>query len=113
MRCTAPMNAPSPPPTMPRRMRALAAPVFVLVLLPSMAMRLLSEAEHALQLRRIGGRAGKVVERLVGDADEVVADERRTLGRALLGVLEAALPFEHGPALVAVLRHLGEDGLEV
>ena len=40
-------------------------------------------------------------------------DERRALGRAVLGMLQRALPFEHRPAVVVVLRQLGEDAAEI
>ena len=53
-----------------------------------------SEAEHALDLRGVAISAGEVVEGALGDADDVVADE----GRALFGVLQTALQFEHRPA---------------
>src|SRR5258706_2856105 len=105
MRCTAPMKAPSPPPTMPRRMR-LSCFIFSS---PGEA----SKAQHPLQLRSIGARPGKVVERLLGHPDDVIADEPRTFRRPLLRMLEAAFPLEHRPAFVAVLRHLREDRLEV
>ena len=57
--------------------------------------------------------AGEIVERLLGDADDVVLDERRALARAVLGMLQRAFPFEHRPAVVIVLRELGEDAAEI
>ena len=57
--------------------------------------------------------AGEVVERVLGDADDVALDERCALGRALLGMLERALPLEHRPAVVVVLGELREDAAEV
>src|SRR6185312_8636507 len=49
----------------------------------------------------------------LGDLDDVLADEGCAFLRALLGVLDAALPFQHGPARVAVLGELAEDRAEV
>src|SRR5579859_1741026 len=40
-------------------------------------------------------------------------NEWRTLGRALLAALDAALPFEHGPAVKSVLRQFRKDRFEV
>src|SRR5450432_2560211 len=105
------MKAPSPPPTMPSRMRRLAsaAPPFASIV--TTARR--SKAQHAPDLRRVAPGAGEVVERLLGDADDVLLDERRALGGARFGVLQRALPLEHRPAVVVVLRHLREDRAEV
>jgi len=47
------------------------------------------------------------------DLDDVVADEGGTFARTLVLMLQAALPFEHGPAVVVVLRELGKDRAEV
>ena len=56
---------------------------------------------------------GKVVEGALGDADDVALDQRRALGRPLLGMLQRAFPFEHGPAVEVVARELGEDAGEI
>src|SRR5262252_422275 len=110
MRCTPPMNAPWPPPTMPRRMRRGAASVFA----PSMAIAPSSaDAEHSLVRGRVHAAAGKIVERALGHADDVIGDERRTFARAVFRMLDAALPFKHGPAGVVVARHLRKDRGEV
>src|SRR5690349_21570130 len=112
MRWTAPMKAPSPPPTMPRRIRSSCCalgPALASIVIAAAA----SESEHALDLRRVAPTAGEVVEGFPGDPDDVVADERGALGRAGLRVLQAALPFEHRPAVVVVLRHLREDRAEI
>src|SRR5271166_3535413 len=110
IRCTAPINAPSPPPTMP----SLILPPFFVSLRPSMAMRPSSaQSERALDLLFVGRAAGEIVERFFGDADDVMLDEVGALARAVLRVLEAAFPFEHRPGRIAVLRHLGEDAREV
>src|SRR5882672_11279003 len=109
MRCTPPMNAPWPPPTMPRRMRRGTVPVIA----PSMAMAASADAQHLFVRGRVHPAAGKVVERALGHADDVVGDERRTFARTVFRVLDAALPFQHGPAGVVVGRHLREDRGEV
>jgi len=61
----------------------------------------------------VRGAPGEVVEGVLGDADDVALDERRALGRALLGMLEGAFPLEHRPAVVVVLGELGEDRAEI
>src|SRR5271157_2115202 len=111
MRWTAPMNAPSPPPTMPS---LILLPVLA-SLRPSMAMPVspLAQSERAVDLLLVGRAACEVVERLFGDADDVMLDELGALARAVLRVLEAAFPLEHRPGRIAVLRHLGEDAREI
>src|SRR5271165_250047 len=111
MRWTAPMNAPSPPPTMP----SLILPPFLASLRPSMAILVfsLAQSERALDLVLVDRAAGEIVERLVGNADEVVLDEFGAFARAVLRVLEAAFPFQHRPGRIAVLCHLGEDAGEI
>src|SRR6185436_1074124 len=110
MRCTPPMNAPWPPPTMPRRTRRGAAPVFA----PSMAMaRSSGDTQHLPVLSGVHTAASKVVERALGHADDVLGDERCTLARAVFRVLEAALPFQHGPPGEVVGCHLRENRGEV
>src|SRR4051794_6555925 len=104
------MNAPWPPPTMPRRMRRGTAPVFA----ASMAMvRASAHAQHLPVRGRVHPATGKVVERALGHADDVIGDEGRAFARAVFRVLEAALPLQHGPTGVVVGSHLGEDRAEV
>src|SRR5271165_6665506 len=95
MRWTAPMKAPSPPPTMPSRMRP---PAFA-SLRPSMAISsLLSlESERAFDLVLVDRPSGEIVERLLGHPDHMMLDELGAFARAVLGMFEAALPFEHRP----------------
>ena len=57
--------------------------------------------------------AGEIVEGDVGRLDDVPGDERRAFGRPLLGALDAALPFQDGPAVVARLGQQREDALEI
>src|SRR6266550_3663918 len=96
-RCTPPMNAPRPPPTMPS--------------LSGWAMS--GDAEHPAICGEVGAGAGEIVERLFRHAEDVVGDELRSLAGAVLRVLDAALPLEHRPARIVVLRQLREDRLEV
>src|SRR5271166_246893 len=107
MRWTAPMKAPSPPPTMPSLIlapvRASLRPSMVMALLPSL------QSERALDLLLVDGGAGEIVERLLGDADDVLRDELGALAPPVFRVLETALPFQHRPGGIAVLRHLGEN----
>ena len=56
---------------------------------------------------------GEIVEGVLGDADDMGGDEGRAFRRALLGMLQRALPFQHRPAVVVVFGELGEDGGEV
>src|SRR5256884_1443849 len=110
-RCTAPMNAPRPPPTMPSRSgrdgRASDVASTMTGSPPS------GDAEHAAVGSHVGASTGEVVERFFGDADDVVGDELRPFASAVLGVLETALPLQHRPAGIIVLGELGEDRLEV
>src|SRR6185369_12975278 len=46
-------------------------------------------------------------------ANDVPLDELGAFARAVFGMLQRALPFEHGPARKIVLRHLREDRAEV
>ena len=55
----------------------------------------------------------EIIECTIGDPDDVVADERGALARTVLGMFEAAFPFQHGPARVVVLRELAEDAPEI
>ena len=57
---------------------------------------------------RVRLRARKIVERAIGDANNMIANKRRALGRARFGMLDAALPLHHRPARIIVLRHLAE-----
>src|SRR5258705_8144218 len=96
-RCTPPMNAPRPPPTMPSRSGGTMS----------------GDAEHPAIRRLVGPGAREIVERLLGHTDDVVGDELRPFAGAVLRMLDAALPLEHRPAGIVVLRELREDRLEV
>src|SRR5271170_6684992 len=110
-RCTAPMKAPSPPPTMP----SLILPPSAASLRPSIAIvrSPSAQAERARDLLLVDAAAGEVVERLLGHANDVLLDEFGALARAVLGMLQAAFPFEHRPRRIAILRHLGENAAEI
>ena len=71
------------------------------------------EAEHPPVGRLVGSSGGEIVEGFLRDADDVVLDERRAFASAVLGMLQAAFPFEHGPGIVIVLGELGEDRAEI
>src|SRR6266571_578627 len=96
-RCTPPMNAPRPPPTMPSRSGGTMS----------------GDAEHPAIRGLVGAGAREIVERLLGHTDDVVGDELRAFAGAVLGVLDATLPLEHRPAGIVVLGELREDRLEV
>src|SRR5271154_1567706 len=96
-RCTAPMNAPWPPPTMPSRSRRDTVPSDF----PSIAMS--ADPQQFAVGRLVDAAGGEIVERAGRGGNQVSGDERRALGGALFGVLDAALPLQHRPALEAVL----------
>src|SRR5438552_9034028 len=110
-RCTAPMDAPRPPPTMPSRsggdVRASDVASTMLGFPPS------GDAEHAPIGGHVGAGTGEIVERLFRDPDDMIGDELRPFARAILGVLETAFPLQHRPAGIIVLGELREDRLEV
>ena len=43
----------------------------------------------------------------------MILDELRAFAGAILGMLDAAFPFEHGPALIVIAGELGKNALEV
>src|SRR5471032_1940596 len=57
--------------------------------------------------------SGKVIERAVRYVNNMLADSLRALPRAILRMLQRALPFKHSPAGKIVLGHLREDRPEV
>src|SRR6478609_631743 len=69
------------------------------------------------QQRTIGGKVdaagGEIIEGPRGDIDQVAGNEGRSFRRSLLGILDAAFPFEHGPAVEIMLRQLREDRPEI
>src|SRR5213080_1706067 len=111
-RCTAPMKAPRPPPTMPSRSgRGAPESAVASTMLGSSPPS--GHAEHAAVRRHVAAGTGEIVECLFRDADDVVGDELRSFAGAVLGVLETAFPLQHRPAGIIVLGELREDRLEV
>src|SRR5690606_4159925 len=109
IRCTAPMNAPEPPPTMPSLMRGSNEAV-----VPSVAIgSILSNSEQPPVGRVVRPAGREVVECLLGDANDVVLDEFSAFACPVLGMLERAFPFDHGPAVEVVGGHLREHGAEI
>src|SRR5215475_7881630 len=92
---------------------ACLVPLFCLIPGSSLGLRNWIQAQNLTVLVLIRTCAGKVVEGAIGDVDDLIADEDCALRCAGLGMLEAALPLQHGPSRVVVLRHLAEDRLEV
>src|ERR1041385_5048033 len=126
MRWTAPMNAPSPPPTMPMRSLRFHDSTTAV----SLPARSASEGSPSLACASgwyspstqaedlaVGGRvtlaAGEVVEGHLGRLDDVPGEEGRAFLRPLRGALDAALPFHDGPAVIARLGQEREYPLEV
>src|SRR6185369_17446233 len=107
-RCTAPMKAPSPPPTMPSRTRPL---LFAESFRPSIAIFScpLLDAEHALIGGEICAAGCEIIKGLLGHFDDVVLDEDRPFAGTFFRMLQAAFPFEDRPALETVLREFRED----
>src|SRR5579885_2744146 len=145
MRCTAPMNAPGPPPTIPSRKRRRCACVLAPLTMVSPCSGLnrvtkfvrqkrygrcpasyawctagaqarvlvLRKTQHAAIGLLVRAGAGEIVERRFRCFNDVPSDKGSAFAGALLGALDAAFPFEHGPATVTVLRELRENGLEI
>jgi len=61
----------------------------------------------------IGVTGGKVVEGAFGWADHVVGDEVGTFAGPVFGMLEAALPLHHRPAVIAICLQLRKDSPKV
>src|SRR5438477_10806244 len=102
------MKAPSPPPTIPSRMRGSA-----MSRIPIDLSQCSGEAQRAPDVRLVACAAGEVVKGLVGDADNVVADKGGAFARAVLGVLQTAFPLQHRPTVEADGSQPREDCLEV
>src|SRR6202040_400057 len=71
------------------------------------------QTQHAPCLCAVDRAAGEIIERPVGNADDVVSDKACALAGTVLGVLQAAFPLEHRPAVKPDGSHAGEDRLEV
>src|SRR5579885_2863737 len=111
MRCTAPMKAPGPPPTMPSRKRR-----FVACFAPSIgigASLSLGNAEHPTIGFGVSSRCCEIIECAICDLNDVPCNEWRTFFRALFAALQAALPLEDGPSVEIVLRKLRKNSGEI
>ncbi len=110
IRCTAPMKALRPPPTMPTRRRR---PPVALVA-GRVHHRLQAPTPSSFEIgRAIGAGGGEIVERVVGHLDDMVGDEFRALARRDFRVLQAALPLVDRPTGKIIGGELGEDRLEI
>src|SRR5579885_1446213 len=76
-------------------------------------MPVLLEAQHAAIGLLIRAGTGEIVESGFRGLNDVTGDKGSAFARALFGALDAALPFEHGPAIVAVLRKFRENRFEI
>src|SRR6266481_1040272 len=139
IRCTAPINAPGPPPTIPKRSRrfftSLATGFAVIslshsspcplclcfsvnsVLSLSFCSRLipglLRQAQHSPVRRLIRPRTREIIKRPARRLNNMALNKRRPFRRSLLTALNAALPLQHRPPRKIILRQLGKDGLEI
>src|SRR6266849_1584763 len=106
------MNAPSPPPIMPSRIRGGGRSTFSSAATLALPCDWL-DAEHAPDPRPLDGRSGEIIERLISDANDVVCDELRAFAGAVFGILQAAFPFQDSPRAVADRCQLGKNAPEV
>src|SRR5260370_36276517 len=107
LRCTAPMNAPGPPPSMPNRMRRFPSPALVPEIIASPDLFLdLGQTEHAAVGGMVGAGLRKIVESRACGLGDVGGAERRALRRPLFGALDAAFPFEDCPTAEFVIRYV-------
>src|SRR5262245_49099195 len=72
-----------------------------------------SKAQDAIDLVGRHRGAERRVERSLGYADDVGVDELRPFPRAIVGILQTAFPFQHGPAVIAVAGQAVEDAAKV
>src|SRR5260370_34563834 len=139
IRCTAPINAPGPPPTIPSRSRpfftSLATGFAVIslshsspcprclcfsvnsVLSLSFCLRLipglLRQAQHSPVRRLIRPRTREIIKRPARRLNNMPLNKRRPFRRTLLAALDAALPLQNRPPRKIILRQLGKDALEI
>src|SRR6267142_4458802 len=71
------------------------------------------QTEHPSVGLAAGLAAGKVVEGHTGGLNQVPRNERRSLGRALFRAFDAALPFQHRPAVVPRFREQRKNPLKI
>src|SRR6266446_9630712 len=106
------MNAPSPPPIMPSRIRGGGRSTFSSAVTPALPCDWL-DAEHAPDPRLLDRRSGEIIECLIGHANDMVCNELRAFAGAVFGILQAAFPFQDSPRVVADRRQLRKNALEV
>src|SRR5215471_2162037 len=106
------MNAPSPPPIMPSRIRGGGRSTFSSAVTPALPGDWL-DAKHAPDLRLVGGCSGEIIECPIGNANDVVCDELRAFAGTVFGILQAAFPFQDSPGAVADRCQLGKNAAEV
>src|SRR5882762_10048342 len=73
----------------------------------------LRETEHAAIRGLIRAGLCEVIERRARCLNYMACDEWSTLGRTLLGALDAAFPLEDRPAVEIILRELGKNAVEI
>ena len=78
-----------------------------------LATYLLGKPQRLADRIHVGSGRSEIVKRLVSLANHVTGNERRAFCRALLGMLVGALPFKHSPAVIAMMRELGENTAEI
>ena len=72
-----------------------------------------SQPEHPFDLPLVARSTREIIERLVGHLDQMLLYEWRAFRGALLGRFDAALPFQNGPAVIAILRQLRKNAREI
>src|SRR5690606_40045962 len=76
-------------------------------LVPEIAISLL-QTQHAPVGGLVGAAIGKIVERLLRNADDMVLHEFGPLARAVFGMLQAALPLNDSPTEDRSEEHTSE-----
>src|SRR6266849_7631496 len=106
------MNAPSPPPIMPSRIRGGGRSTFSSAATLALPCDWL-DAEHARDPPLLDGCSSEIIECPIGNANDVVCDELRAFAGTVFGILHAAFPFQDSPRGVADRRQLGKNATEV
>ena len=106
MRCTPPMKAPWPPPTMPmRNLRFQESMMF-----SSCNYNFnLTQSENAPVRFYIRLAAREIIEGYIRGLDDVTGNKGGAFSCALFRALDAALPLQHRPAVVSSLGEKGKD----
>src|SRR5690606_5372276 len=87
--------------------------VLSLLLCTPVVKKRLIEPQQPAVTRCTAFNASEIIEGPRGAVDQLLPNEMGTFGRSLPCILEAAFPFEHCPAVIAVLRQLAEYLLEI